>query len=100
MINDKNKNDNSEKTYAPNEYISHTGVLKVLADLRGFRVKKDTLPPFTWAHVGMIGDNEIVYIEYTYGPGDSFVVKFMRPANKEELDFYYGTGSSLTIERD
>lgn len=77
------------KKYSPKEYLSHREVVKLLADSRGFSVKKENLPPFTFAHVGMDDNGELVYIEYLIGPGDSYVVTFMRPANKKERNFYF-----------
>ncbi|MCX7745064.1 MAG: hypothetical protein N2167_10920 [Flavobacteriales bacterium] len=80
---------NEKKQYSKNEYLSHREVVKLLADLRGFRVQKDNLPSMTSAHVGMTEKGELVYIEYIIGPGDSYVVTFMRPAKKIERDYYF-----------
>lgn len=75
--------------YSPKEYLGHREVVILLADLRGFSVKKDNLLPFTFAHVGMAYTGKLAYIDYLIGPGDSYVVTFMRPANKKERNFYF-----------
>lgn len=74
------------KEYEKKDFPSHKMVCDMLEDRRAFYIRGE--PSMTTRFVGKHIDGNIVYVEYILGPGDHYLVTYMREASEEEKAFY------------
>ncbi len=81
------KKDNELKIYEKKDYPSHQMVVSMLEDPHAFYIRGE--PSMKTRFVGKYKDGNIVYVEYILGPGDHYMVIYMREANDEEKAFFH-----------